>query len=166
VGVPTDVPTSTPTASTLPGPTAGPGVPTGAFLSPTDLGDGWRNVVAPALPCAPTFRRTAIRSVGLAESRGTLSETIATGVDIPAAVAAWRESLQACRYDVRADALGDAGIGATSQDGTDRLLVTGTEGVLIVLHAHGGLAAAGEEMESWADFALGTSCVAAPDGCH
>jgi hypothetical protein len=63
-------------------------------------------------------------------------------------------------------ALGDAGLDARSADGAARVVVTGTEGVLVLLHARGGLARAADEMDGWADLALGTSCAAAPDGCH
>jgi len=161
---PTVVPTTA--AAPLQGPTAGPTVALGAFVSPGDLGERWASGAAAALPCRPAFRHDAMRSVGLVEERGRLTETIATGVDIPAVVAAWRGTLAGCRYDVRDDDLGDAGITALSADGEDRVLITGTEGVLIVMHASGDLADESEELASWADLALGTSCVAAADGCH
>jgi hypothetical protein len=154
------------TAPPTQGPTSGAAVPTGAFIAPVDLGPGWTTAPAATTPCAPAFARTAFRRTGFAEERGTLTETLATGVDVSAAVAAWRQSLEQCGYDVRDDALGDASITARTRDGSDAVVVTGTEGVLIVLHAHGPLAQAHDEMDGWADLALGTSCVAAPDGCH
>lgn len=163
---PTPTPASVTTTPTVQGPPTGKGVPAGAFVTPADLGPGWSTAPAVAPPCAPAFRRTALASRGLAEVRGSLTETLATGVDVVAAVTAWRRSLQACGYAVRDDALGDAGIVARSADGAGTLLVTGTEEVLVVLHARGRLAAAQDELDSWADLALGTSCVAAPDGCH
>jgi hypothetical protein len=154
------------TAAITQGPEPGSTVPARAFVAPADLGTGWRAAPPAPLPCPPTFDRGAIRSVGLGEARGTLTETIATEVDITGTVKAWRASLTACGYGVQDDALGDAGVRGTSADGTDAVLVTGTEGVLVVMHAQGGLAEAAEELDAWADLALGTSCVAAPDGCH
>jgi hypothetical protein len=62
--------------------------------------------------------------------------------------------------------LGDASVAAVAKDGIDAVTVTGTEGVLVVVHAHGALAQSPDDMAAWADLALGTSCVAAPDGCH
>jgi hypothetical protein len=141
-------------------------VPDAAFVSAEDLGPGWAAGRALATPCPPRYARTAVRSVGLKQQRGTLSETLATGTDVEAAVTAWRASLEACRYDVEDDPLGDAGLIAVSPDGQDALVVTGTEGVLVVVHARGELASATDELDGWADLALGTSCVAAPDGCH
>lgn len=159
-----------PTASqSTPPPVQGPPartVPAGAFIAPADLGPGWRTTAVVATPCAPVLASDATRSAALADPRGTLTETVATGVDVPGAVTTWKQSLQACGYDVRDDPLGDAGITARSKDSADAVVVTGTEGVLIVLHAHGKLAQEHEEMDGWADLALGTSCVAAPDGCH
>lgn len=157
------VPTSSPATS---GPPRGQAVPIGAFVAATDLGPGWTATAATPLPCPPKFMHSAIASRGLSEARGTLTETVATGVDVATAVTAWTSSLRACGYGTQPEALGDAGVRARSADGEDTVLVTGTEGVLLVLHAHGALARAADEMDSWADLALGTSCVAAADGCH
>jgi hypothetical protein len=148
------------------GPTPEGNVPAGAFVAAADLGTSWHPAVALATPCAADYARSALRSTGLAEPRGTLTETLATGVDVPTAVASWKRSLQACGYAVHDDPLGDAGVTARSTDGADAVTATGTEGVLVVLHVHGALARATEELDGWADLALGTSCVAAPDGCH
>jgi hypothetical protein len=148
------------------GPPAVGSVPAAAFVSTDDLGPGWAPATALATPCAARYARTAIRSIGLTQERGTLTETVATGTQVEAAVNAWRSSLEACRYDVEDDPLGDAGLIARSPDGQDAIVVTGTEGVLVVVHAHGELANATDELDGWADLALGTSCVAAPDGCH
>ena len=157
---------ATTTAPPVQRPTSGATVPIGAFLSVADLGPSWKATPALATPCAPSYSRTATRSIGLAEPRGTLTETLATGVDLTTAVSAWRQSLQRCGYDVRDEALGDASLSARSKDRSDTVVVTGTEGVLVVLHARGALARASDDLDSWADLALGTSCVAAADGCH
>ncbi|HTL24047.1 MAG TPA: hypothetical protein VL281_08425 [Mycobacteriales bacterium] len=160
---PTALPTSAPAAV---GPTAGGSVPAGAFVSPGDLGTSWHAAPALPTPCAPAYGRTRYGSRGLAEPRGTLTETLATGVDVPAAVAAWRTALRGCGFALGDERLGDASVAAVAKDGSDAVTVTGTEGVLVVLHAHGALARARDDLSAWADLALGTSCVAAPDGCH
>jgi hypothetical protein len=159
---PSVVVTTTPPA----GPPAAGSIPDGAFIAAADLGDGWSTTKALVTPCAARYPRTALRSIGLQEQRGTLTETLATGVDLEQAATAWRTSLGACRWTVSDDSLGDAGLSATSPDKKDAVIVTGTEGVLVVLHAHGDLAGATDELDSWADLAVGNSCVAAPDGCH
>ncbi len=170
-----DSPTTTPTgtASSTPTPTVPPSdalpegaISAGALVTPTDLGPGWTTAPAAAAPCPPAFARSALRSSGLAERRGTLTETIATGVDVAAVVSAWGRSLRACGFAVRDDGLGDAAVSAHSSKASEAVMITGTEGVLVVMHATGELAGAQEELEGWADLALGTSCVAAPDGCH
>jgi hypothetical protein len=91
---------------------------------------------------------------------------VSSGTVVDKAVATWRRALVGCGWSVTDYALGDAGLSATRPDGSARVVVTGTEGVLVVLHAKGGLVGATDEMDGWADMALGTSCVAAPDGCH
>ena len=168
---PQAVPSATPTVATTTAPpvqlpTSGATVPIGAFVKASDLGPTWKAAPALTTPCAPTYARASSRSIGLADARGTLTETIATGVDVTVAVSAWRQSLQRCGYDKSDSALGDASVTGRSKDGSDAVLVTGTEGVLVVLHAHGALARARDDLDSWADLALGTSCVAAADGCH
>lgn len=167
VATPTGTPGRTPGASpTAPAGPAATGVPSGAFLAPADLGPGWSTAPPATTPCAPSYARTAVRSSALRERRGLLTETVATGVDLVATVAGWKRALQGCGYAVRDEALGDASVSALSAGGADAVLVTGTEGVLVVLHARGQLARATDELDGWADLALGTSCVAAPDGCH
>lgn len=148
------------------GPPVASSVPSGALLSPADLGPGWASSLPAPPPCPSPSVGTASRSAGLTERRGTLTQTVAAGVDVSAAVASWRAALSRCGYAVRDDALGDASVSGSSPAGGDAVTVTGTEGVLVVLHARGALAAADDELQGWADLALGTSCVAAPDGCH
>lgn len=148
------------------GPVAGGAVPLGAFVKAADLGPSWHTAPVLTAPCAPAYARTSIGSNGLAEPSGSLTETLATGVDVAAAVASWRAALQRCGYQVRDDALGDASVAALSKDGADAVTVTGTDGVLVVLHARGALARSRDDMSGWADLALGTSCVAAAVGCH
>jgi hypothetical protein len=136
----------------------------GALLSPADLGEGWTKAAPVPVPCRVVLPVRPTRSAGLKDGRGTLTETVSSGIRVTSGVAAWRRALTGCGWAVSPYGLGDAGLSATS--GSGRVVVTGTEGVLLVLHASGGLAGASDEMDSWADMALGTSCVAAPDGCH
>jgi hypothetical protein len=161
-------PTVTPTTPPplVQGPSPSGTVPPGAFVSPADLGTSWHAAPVLATPCAPPYASTALGRTGLGEPRGTLTETLATGVDVPAVVAAWRTALRRCGYSVADAQLGDASVAAVAKDGIDAVTVTGTEGVLVVVHAHGALAQSPDDMAAWADLALGTSCVAAPDGCH
>lgn len=160
---PTLPPTSAPAAV---GPTAGGTVPAGAFVAAGDLGTSWHTAPPLPTPCAPPYASTALGRTGLADPRGTLTETLATGVDVAAAVGAWRTALQGCGYALGDERLGDASVTGVAKDGRDAVTVTGTEGVLVVLHAHGALAQERDDLSAWADLALGTSCVAAPDGCH
>jgi hypothetical protein len=160
---PTLLPTSAPPL-TAPSPSGT--VPPGAFVAAGDLGTSWHAASPLPTPCAPPYASTALGRTALADPRGTLTETLATGVDVPAVVAAWRAALQRCRFTVGDAQLGDASVAAVSTDSADAVTVTGTEGVLVVLHAHGALAGARDDLAAWADLALGTSCVAAPDGCH
>jgi hypothetical protein len=138
----------------------------GALLAPADLGPGWSKTAPESVGCPTGMPRTPSRSTGLRDARGTLTETVSTGAGVTSSVAGWRRALAGCGWSVSDYRLGDAGLSATSADRSARVVVTGTEGVLVVLHARGGLAGAADELDSWADMALGTSCVAAPDGCH
>lgn len=161
---PGPAPTASPPSSSAPSPEPA-SVPAGALIAARDLGTGWSSTP----PVLPTCRRppaSAQRSVGLASARGRLTETLVVRVPVEASVAAWRTQLRSCGYSVSDLALGDAGLVAHAADGNTAVVVTGTEGVLVVLHAQGALARNQGELESWADLALGTSCVAAPDGCH
>lgn len=162
---PSTTPTTAPATTPAQGPTLTGSVPARAFVAPADLGPSWHAAPVVTTPCAPAYGRRSSGSSGLAEPRGSLTETLATGVDVPAAVTAWRRSLQGCGYRVQDDALGDASVAARSADGADAVTVTGTDGVLVVLHAHGSLARSPDDMSGWADLALGTSCVAAAGGC-
>jgi hypothetical protein len=139
-------------------------VAAGAFLRPQDLGPGWTSGPAAPPACAPAFAHAATARVGLRTPGGTLTEVIATGTDVAAVVPLWRSALTRCGYAVQAEQLGDAGVRATKAG--EAVVVTGTEGVLVVLHAQGTAAGSSDDLDSWADLALGTSCVAAPDGCH
>jgi hypothetical protein len=141
-------------------------VPPSALLSPADLGAGWAKAAPQSVPCRTGLAPTPSRSGGLQDARGTLTETVSTGAGVVRSVAAWRRALGNCGWSVSDYPLGDAGLSALSADRSARVVVTGTEGVLVVLHAGGRLAGAADEMDGWADMALGTSCPAAPDGCH
>jgi hypothetical protein len=99
------------------------------------------------------------------DDRGTLTETVSRTGDVASTVAAWKRAFDRCGWSVSDYRLGDAGLIAR-RSGTATVVVTGAEGVLVLLHAGGGLASASDEIDSWADLALGTSCEAAPDGCH
>jgi hypothetical protein len=164
---PTVAPVAEPSASAAPeAPVVGRPVPASAVLAPTDLGAGWTSAAPTRVACSSGLPARPSRTAGVGDGRGTLTETVTSGADVAAAVAQWRSALARCGWSVSDYALGDAGLDARSTDGAARVVVTGAEGVVVLLHARGGLVRATDELDGWADLALGTSCAAAPDGCH
>lgn len=165
-----DVPEPSSALSSSQPPPAGPVVPgslpENSVIAPADLGAEWSTAEPDPPPCAPALAPEGTRSAGLRQAGGRLTEALFSGLEVEPAVRAWRASLERCGYAVSELLLGDAGITARSGDGTHTVVVTGTEGVVVVLHLTGEIAKATDELEGWADLALGTSCEAAPDGCH
>lgn len=138
-------------------------VPPGALLTAADLGPGWSTTDAAASPCAPRESGPQASTVLVAPDGSRLAQTVAVAADGPAAVAEWRRALAGCGLAVTPLALGDAG--ASAHGAGARVLVTTAEQVLVVLRATGPLAA-DPGLPDLGDVALGTSCPAAPDGCH
>ena len=165
-----DVPEPSASASPSQPPPAGPVVPgslpANSVIAPTDLGPEWSPTEAEPPPCAPDLTPEGTRTVGMKQTQGRLTEALYSGLEVEPAVRAWSDSLTRCGYSVSELRLGDAGLTARSKDQTHAVVVTGTEGVVVVLHLTGTVAKATDELEGWADLALGTSCEAAPDGCH
>jgi len=82
-----------------------------------------------------------------------------------AAVAALGRSAQGCGWtSVRDPRLGSASVSAT--EGPRSMVAVSTEGVLVLLVGTGGFTRDAGRWGSLVDLALGTSCPAAPDGCH
>ena len=138
-------------------------VPRSALLRPADLGPGWAAARAPEGACAPRTSGPSASGALASDTGSTLVETVQVEADALGAVAGWRRALQACGYAVSSLALGEAGVAADG-DG-ERVLVTTSEQVVVVVRARGPLAA-DPALPDWADLALGSSCPAAPDGCH
>jgi len=99
---------------------------------------------------------------------GVVVETVATYEDAraaDAAVAALGRSAQGCGWtSVRDPRLGSASVSAT--EGPRSMVAVSTEGVLVLLVGTGGFTRDAGRWGSLVDLALGTSCPAAPDGCH
>lgn len=140
-------------------------VPQAALLRAADLGPGWQPAERPPAPCGPRVSGPSATAAlaGTDSPRSTLVQTVAVAQDAPGAVADWRHALAACGYAVAPLALGEDGLAASSAG--ERVLVTTAEQVVVVLRATGPLAT-DPALDDWADLALGTSCPAAPDGCH
>jgi hypothetical protein len=125
---------------------------------------------APRTPGARTARVQLLESADgrLVQSVGSYA---GTGADRAAvqAVDDTSERLQTCGFTLDRDPrLGAASelLTRTAADGTDQVvLVLAAEGVGVVLMASGTPAGRGT-WESLADLALGSSCAAAPHGCH
>ncbi len=138
-------------------------VPAAALLRAADLGPGWADARTPEADCAPRTAGPSASRALRSDAGSTLVETVQVAPDGEQAVAEWRRALAACGLAVSPLALGEAGIAADG-DG-ERVLVTTAEQVVVVLRARGPLAA-DPALSDWADLALGSSCPAAPDGCH
>jgi hypothetical protein len=153
-------------------------VPDAALLDAETVGalagGAWTEQAAGGGWCA------APRTVGSDVRRGRLLESdggrlVETVSAYPApgaaerAVARTAARLEACGWDGDRDPrLGTASeqLTRTGPDGTEQVaLVLAADGVGIVLVAAGSAAAQGS-WESLADLALGSSCLAAADGCH
>lgn len=138
-------------------------VPPSALLWAADLGPGWAGERAPTDDCAPRTRGPSASRALRSDDGSSLVETVQVAADGEQAVVAWRRALATCGHVVSPFALGEAGLAADG-DG-ERVLVTTAEQVVVVLRATGPLAA-DPALDDWADLAFGTSCPAAPDGCH
>jgi len=99
---------------------------------------------------------------------GVVVETVATYKDAKAAdaaVAALGRSARSCGWgSVRDPRLGSASVSAT--EGARSMVAVATEGVLVLLVGTGDFTRDAGRWGSLVDLALGTSCPAAPDGCH
>lgn len=140
-------------------------------------GGSWSAVATPSdctgtSPSGPA-EATASRTAALASDGGRLVESIASFGSVraaSAAVTAAADSLTDCGFSVTGDPrLGDASReltrAASGSAEAERAVVLAAEGVAVVLVASGSAAAPGA-WESLADIALGSSCAAAPHGCH
>lgn len=148
-------------------------VPVGAMLTAGTvrmlLGGSWSRHEADGDEClAPTAAVGARTMAYAGPDGGVVTETVATYEDAEAAdaaIAALGRSAQACGWgNGRDPRLGSASFAA---DAVARSMVgVSAEGVMVVLVGEGDFAHDVARWGSVADLALGSSCVAAPDGCH
>ena len=152
-------------------------VPAGALLDATTmgqvLGGSWTASAAPADSCsAPRpSRYVGSRSTLLAGAGGTVIENVATynGSDDAAAVTSLAKRLRGCGWTQGAEPpLGEhsAQLSRTGSNGVERVVVVTAEGVTVTVVGRGALAADTDDWSAIVDIANGTSCMAAPDGCH
>jgi hypothetical protein len=152
-------------------------VPAGALLDATTmgqvLGGSWTASAAPADSCsAPRpSRYVGSRSTLLIGAGGTVVENVATynGSDDTGAVSALAKRLRECGWTQGAEPpLGEhsAELSRTGSKGMERVVVVTAEGVTVTVVGRGALAANTDDWAAIVDIANGTSCMAAPDGCH
>lgn len=150
------------------------GVAAGALLDAGTVasaaGGTWSATATPAgCTSAAPVGSAAARSLALAAAGGDLTQTVATYPDAQSAAAAVTgtgDRLAACGFTVTGDPrLGEASVELSRLETGERAMVLAADGALAMLVASGSPAAPGT-WESLADLALGTSCAAAPHGCH
>jgi hypothetical protein len=152
-------------------------VPAGALLDATTmgqvLGGSWTASPAPADSCSAPRpgRSVGTRSTLLTGAGGTVIENVATynGSDDTDAVSALAKRLRGCGWTQGAEPpLGEhsAELSRTGSSGVERVVVVTAEGVTVTVVGRGALAANTDDWSAIVDIANGTSCMAAPDGCH
>lgn len=132
------------------------------------LGSTWTTSAGEGDSCTLPQGSVANRSMSYASNRGVLVETVTTHPDPDSAdraVAGLADGLAACGWTVDADPrLGSASVAAHDAERT--LTAVSAEGVGVVLVGHGALTGDPGGWFSLVDFAIGSACPAAPDGCH
>ena len=156
-------------------------VPVGALLDAGTVaavvGGSWRSTAAPADSCdaprptSPTAP-VATRTAALTGTRGQLVETVATHADREAAVRtvdAMAKRLRGCGWTLEEEPpLGEdsALLTRSTSSGTEPLVIVAAEGVTVTMLGRGPVATSADDWAAIVDVAIGTSCLAAPDGCH
>jgi hypothetical protein len=133
------------------------------------LGGSWERHAADGDDCVRPAKALGSSTMSYGgPAAGVVVETVATYEDAEvadAAVTALGRSAAACGWTTGPDPrLGSASVAAT--DGTRSMVGVSAEGVVVVLVGTGGFTGDAGRWGSLADLALGTSCAAAPDGCH
>jgi hypothetical protein len=147
-------------------------IPAAALLTPatvqTVAGGGWRQHPGGGDECLSPSGSLGARSMSYGGSdAGLVVETVATYRDARAADRAVK-TLAAQAEQCGWTGIGDPRLGSASAAGTDAersMVAVSAEGVVVLLVGTGPVTAEG----TWAslvDLALGSSCPAAPDGCH
>jgi hypothetical protein len=147
-------------------------VPVRAMLTAADLrmtvGGRWQRDPGGAGDCVAVDGAVATRTMSYGGTpAGSVVETVASyaGADgSDAAVLDLRETLERCGWsDVHDPRLGSAAVAA--RDGARTTTAVSVEGVLVVLVGSGKVTD-GWRWGTLVDIAAGSSCPAAPDGCH
>ena len=132
-------------------------------------GDGWERRRGGGDECVRPEGALGLLSMTYGGTdAGVVVETVATYRDDKAAdsaTAALAEAAAGCGWEAAPDPrLGSASVAAT--DGSRSMVAVSTEGVAVLLVGTGAVAKDPVRWGSLVDLALGTSCPAAPDGCH
>ena len=138
------------------------------------VGGSWQSVQAPPDSCDfPRPRQSsAARSGGLSGSLGQLVETVAIHADGDAAVQAVKamaKRLRGCGWTLEEEpplGVDSAQLTRRSPNGVEQLVVVAAEGLTVTVLGRGAVTANQDDWAAIVDVAIGTSCVAAPDGCH
>jgi hypothetical protein len=134
------------------------------------LGGSWQQAESQPMECATVPGAVAQRTLGFETDGGRLLLTVATHASLAAAdraVAELAGQLQACGWTEGSDPrLGTASAAATSADGTHTAAGISAEGVTVTLVGSGSAASEPARWSALLDLALGSSCPAAPEGCH
>ncbi len=152
-------------------------VPAGALLDAKTVGEvlggSWSTSAAPADSCAaprPT-RAVATRSTALTGAGSTIVENVSTynGTSGATAISNLAKRLRGCGWTQEAEPpLGahSAELSRKGGTGVERVIVVESEGVAVTVVGRGKVAANSDDWSAIVDVAIGTSCLAAPDGCH
>jgi hypothetical protein len=152
-------------------------VPAGALLDAKTVGEvlggSWTSSTAPADSCAAPrpARAVGTRSTSLTGAGGTVIETVSTynGTAGTTAISNLAKRLRGCGWTQGAEPpLGEHSAELSRKGGTgvERVVVVESEGVAVTVVGHGRVAANSDEWSAIVDVAIGTACLAAPDGCH
>jgi hypothetical protein len=152
-------------------------VPAAALLDAATVraivGGSWRSTRAQPDPCGalPPPLVVAARSAALTGAGGTIVETVATHRDgnAAAAVRTVARRLQGCGWVMDANApVGPDSASLTQSTGSDprKFTIVAGEGVTVAILGAGPATRSSDKWSALVDVAIGTSCLAAPDGCH
>ncbi len=165
------------TAAEVPADEPRPAVPPGALLDADTVaavvGGRWQKTPAPPDSCDTPRPAGAVasRSGGLAGPRGVLLETVATHAadGEVRAVDALAQRLRTCGWTLAEEPpLGEDSAALTKGDpnGRQHLVIVGADGVTVTMVGRGRVADDADDWAALVDVAIGTSCLAASDGCH
>ena len=134
------------------------------------LGGDWQQSAGQPVDCAVASGSVADASLEFSTDGGNVVQTLATHRSLAAAdraAVAAGENLADCGWEKLANPrLGTASVAARSADGGQTAIVLSAEGVTVTLVGSGSAASSRPRWAALADVALGTSCPAAPHGCH